>query len=212
MTILPAYFTTCFTIAWPLLLIWQLHRRSAFWRRVRLNRLAIGLWLLMLLPACQIAAGALLAAAQVQPYMMEMLDVPYAEEIGQAALSNGLDPALLAALVEVESGFNKNAVGAAGEVGLTQLMPMTAIMLNVADRTDAMQNLDGGARYLRMMLDRYDRLDLALAAYNAGPGRVDACSCIPGNRRYVSAVAAAYGRYRPSYSQMYSVNYGGTKK
>lgn len=72
MTILPAYFTTCFTIAWPLLLIWQLHRRSAFWRRARLTRLAIGLWLLMLLPTCQIAAGALLTAAQVQPYMMEL--------------------------------------------------------------------------------------------------------------------------------------------
>jgi soluble lytic murein transglycosylase-like protein len=83
----------------------------------------------------------------------------------------GVDPRLLAALVWTESGFSPTAVSHAGAIGLAQLMPGTARGLGV-DPYDAWQNLVGGATYLRIQLDRFGQVDLALAAYNAGPGRV----------------------------------------
>jgi soluble lytic murein transglycosylase-like protein len=80
---------------------------------------------------------------------------------------------MLAATVWVESNFNPTLVSSAGAIGLAQLMPGTAAWLGV-DPWDPAQNLDGGANYLRMMYQRYGRWDLAHAAYNAGPIRVDA--------------------------------------
>jgi hypothetical protein len=92
--------------------------------------------------------------------------------IHRAAAAAGIDPKLLTAVVWTESDFVPDAVSGAGAVGLAQLMPATAAMLGV-DPNDPEQNLMGGARYLSDMIDRYDgRLDLALAAYNAGPTRV----------------------------------------
>lgn len=83
----------------------------------------------------------------------------------------GVDPRLFAALVWTESYFRPTAVSHAGAIGLAQLMPGTASALGV-DPWDPAQNLEGGARYLRAQLDRFERLDLALAAYNAGPEAV----------------------------------------
>ena len=92
--------------------------------------------------------------------------------IHRAAAATGIDPQLLTAVVWTESDFIPDAVSEAGAIGLAQLMPATAEMLGV-DPNDPEQNLMGGARYLSDMIDRYDgRLDLALAAYNAGPTRV----------------------------------------
>ena len=99
-------------------------------------------------------------------------------EIDAAARRAGVDPRLLTALVWAESDFQPDAVSHAGAVGLTQLMPGTARGLGV-DPNDPVQNLDGGARYLRAQLDRFGRVDLALAAYNAGPGRVAQAGGIP---------------------------------
>lgn len=117
-----------------------------------------------------------------------------------AARQEGLPPALLAALVQVESGFQPQAVSRVGAKGLTQLMDGTAKLLGVTDPFDPWQNLVGGARYLRHLLNRYSgNLPLALAAYNAGPGAVDAAG---GNippyaetHAHVRRVLAHYSRF-----------------
>lgn len=117
-------------------------------------------------------------------------------EIDAAAGRAGVDPKLLTALVWAESGFQPDAVSHAGAIGLTQLMPGTARGLGV-DPHDPIQNLDGGARYLRAQLDRFGRVDLALAAYNAGPGRVAQAGGIPRiteTQNYVSRVQSYVDR------------------
>ncbi len=120
--------------------------------------------------------------------------MPYAAEINAAAAKHGIDPALLAGLVKQESGFNPNARSAAGAGGLTQLMPATAKSLGVTDVTDPAQALDGGAKYLRQMLDKFGGDErLALAAYNAGPGAVTRFGGIPPyaeTKAYVEKVLA----------------------
>jgi soluble lytic murein transglycosylase-like protein len=105
---------------------------------------------------------------------------PFGSEITAAAQRHGLDPALLAGLVKQESGFNPNAVSPAGAQGLTQLMPGTAAGLGVSDPLDPAQALEGGAKYLREQLDRFDGdVARALAAYNAGPGAVQRYGGVP---------------------------------
>jgi soluble lytic murein transglycosylase-like protein len=102
----------------------------------------------------------------------------YAAAVDATARRYGIDGRLLAALVWSESGFRPEVVSHAGAIGLAQLMPGTARGLGV-DPWDPLQNLDGGARYLRAQLDRFGRADLALAAYNAGPGRVERVGRVP---------------------------------
>lgn len=115
---------------------------------------------------------------------------PYAASIEAAAARHGLDPSLLGALVWTESSFDAGAVSPAGAIGLGQLMPGTAAELGV-DPTDPEANVDGAARYLRQQLDRFGDTRLALAAYNAGPGRVAAAGgvpAIPETTNYVARV------------------------
>jgi cell wall-associated NlpC family hydrolase len=102
----------------------------------------------------------------------------FAGAIQQAAGAAGIDPKLLAALTWAESGFNPGAASPAGATGLTQLMPATAAGLGV-DPSDPAQNLLGGARYLAGQLQRFGRVDHALAAYNAGPSAVVKSGGIP---------------------------------
>src|SRR3954452_15327083 len=100
--------------------------------------------------------------------------------INDAATRNGVDPALLKALIRQESNFNPNARSGAGAVGLTQLMPSTAAGLGVGDPTDPAQAIEGGAKYLRQQLDRFGGDPAkALAAYNAGPGAVQRFGGVP---------------------------------
>jgi len=102
----------------------------------------------------------------------------YAPAIHAIASRHGVDPRLLAAVVWAESAFRADAVSHGGAVGLSQLMPATARGIGV-DPYDPIQNLDGGARYLRAQLDRFGSVELAVAAYNAGPGRVAAGGRVP---------------------------------
>jgi hypothetical protein len=91
-----------------------------------------------------------------------------------------LDEELVSAVVRAESGYDPAAVSRVGAIGLMQLMPATAAEMEVDDPFDPEQNLDGGVRYLKWMLDRFEgEVDLALAAYNAGPAAVDRYGGIP---------------------------------
>lgn len=112
-----------------------------------------------------------------------------------AEFRHALPAGLLDALIAVESAYRPGAVSAAGAAGLAQLMPETARSLGVVDRFDILANIEGGARYLRAQLDRFDSIALALAAYNAGPGAVRRAGGIPRNGEtpvYVSKVLAAW--------------------
>lgn len=123
---------------------------------------------------------------------------PYAEIIGQAARRHEIDPALLTAVAQVESAFDPRAVSPKGAQGLLQLMPDTAARFGVRDAFDAGQNVDGGARYLSWLMQRYEgQTELALAGYNAGEGRVDRYKGIPPYREtqnYVTRVLAGVDR------------------
>lgn len=114
---------------------------------------------------------------------------------GSIAGEHGLDPVLFESLVNAESGFNPNATSSKGALGLTQLMPNTARGLNITDPMDPEQNLRGGARYLAGLMKRYGgREELALAAYNAGPGNVDKYRGVPPFPETVAYVRRIMGR------------------
>lgn len=122
---------------------------------------------------------------------------PYlAAIIAEAAAKHGVDPRLVAAVTRRESAYNPNAVSPVGASGLMQLMPATAKFLGVTDVFDARQNVHGGTRYLRTLLDTFNGdLDLALAAYNAGPGAVRKYNGVPPyreTRNYVASIRANY--------------------
>jgi soluble lytic murein transglycosylase-like protein len=145
-------------------------------------------------------AGAL-ASAQTSPSTAPAgAGTAFGAEIDAAAASNGIDPALLKALVSQESGFDPNARSGAGAVGLTQLMPGTAAALGVTDPLDPAQSLQGGAKYLRQQLDRFGGDEkLALAAYNAGPGAVARFGGVPPyseTQHYVTNVLSKAASYR----------------
>ena len=112
---------------------------------------------------------------------------------------NRLSPELIRAVVKVESDFNPAALSNKGAQGLMQLMPETARDLGVSDPFDVQQSLNGGSRYLRQQLDRFGQLELALAAYNAGPSAVERHGGIPPfeeTQNYVKKVQRYLREYR----------------
>ena len=115
---------------------------------------------------------------------------PYAELILSASERHGVDPLLVHAVIEVESGYRPNARSPRGAMGLMQLMPATAVRYSVGDPFDPQANIDAGTRHLRLLLDEFGTRD-ALAAYNAGEGPVRRFQGIPPypeTRHYVTRI------------------------
>ena len=124
--------------------------------------------------------------------------VPYASLFTAAASKYGVDPALLAGMAKTESNFDTAAVSSSGARGLMQFMPATAAALGV-DTSDAASSIDGAARYLSSLTKQFGSTELALAAYNAGPGTVQRYGGIPPyseTQSYVQKVTSAAEAYR----------------
>src|SRR5216683_6180924 len=126
----------------------------------------------------------------------------YAQEIAEAAARYAVPERLIWAVIRVESGFDHRAVSRTGARGLMQLMPETAAILGVRDSFDPMENINGGVRHLRGLLDRFGNdLPLVLAAYNAGEGAVNTYRGIPPypeTQSYVQRVLDVGGLARTS--------------
>jgi len=119
--------------------------------------------------------------------------------VNSASSRNDVEPALVNAVVMAESAGDPSAISTAGAQGLMQLMPGTSAQCGLSNPFDPPQNVDCGTRYLRELLTRYsNNVELAVAAYNAGPGAVDAYHGVPPyaeTRAYVSRVLTAYRNY-----------------
>lgn len=111
--------------------------------------------------------------------------------INETSAKYGIDSSIIYSVIKAESNFNQFAISKAGAMGLMQLMPETAKQLNITNPFDASQNIDGGVRYLKGLLDTYKNLSLALSAYNAGPSAVNKYNGIPPyeeTKNYVSKI------------------------
>jgi soluble lytic murein transglycosylase-like protein len=139
--------------------------------------------------------------ARATPRPAESKTVRFREHIRAAAAKYNLPEALLLAVMAVESNFDHQAVSEKGAMGLMQLMPATAKDMYVSDAWDPPQNIEGGARYLRILANQYEGdLVKTLAAYNAGPEAVrragGAVPNIPETREYVRKVVALYNAFK----------------
>lgn len=134
--------------------------------------------------------------------------VAYDGLIQTAAQQSGLDAALIKAVIQAESSCRTDAVSSAGAQGLMQLMPSTAASLGVTNSFDPAENIAGGTKYLRSLIDRFGDVRLALAAYNTGPNRISGLNITDADdaaqyakiservRNYVSKVLSNYEAYR----------------
>ena len=158
--------------------------------------------LLLAAPAADPAPAAASASAPPAP-AAALSKSALGELVREAAAQAGVSPMLVHAVIAAESNFDAAAVSRKGAVGLMQLMPNTARLLGVANRYDPRENVFGGARYLRWLADRLDdRVDLVLAAYNAGLNNVTRAGyrvpAFPETRDYVRSVLSRVRCSRPS--------------
>jgi len=122
----------------------------------------------------------------------------------EVASQHAVDPGLVKAVIAAESNFRPHAVSRVGAQGLMQLMPDTAAHLGVDRPFGVVENIDGGVRYLKSMLERFGDVARALAAYNAGPGTVDRYRGVPPypeTRAYIKRVLEYHRRYRADFEQ-----------
>ncbi len=132
-----------------------------------------------------------LGNSDIKPTKNQILDL-----VSKISEKYDMDENLINAVIRQESGFKTDAVSSAGAKGLMQLMPQTAKALGVKDAFNPVQNIEGGVKYLRNMMDKYNgNIILALAAYNAGPGNVDKYNGVPPfkeTQNYVKNILANY--------------------
>lgn len=138
-----------------------------------------------------------LIAFLIFPFMAICMDLKQIEEnIREYSLKHGLDPNLIKAVIKVESNFDPKAVSPKGAIGLMQILPSTAKLMGVKDPFDIKENLDGGCRYLKILLEEFSGdLKLALAAYNAGKENILKYKGIPPyeeTKEYVNKILKIY--------------------
>lgn len=130
---------------------------------------------------------------------IEEKENPFSELINTYSQKYGVDPKLVTSIIKAESNFNPNAVSKAGACGLMQLMPHTAKMLGVTNIFEPEENIEGGIRYFKGLLDEFNQnLPLSLAAYNAGPDVVKKINDIPPideTKNYVEKVLKYYKQF-----------------
>ena len=124
----------------------------------------------------------------------------YNHIIRTASFKYGIEPSLIKALITVESNWDSYAVSKKGAIGLMQIMPATATDMQIINPYDPEQNIEAGTRYLRFMLNRFKgNLDMALAAYNAGPTTVEKSGGVPAiaeTREYIKKVLSIHNKRR----------------
>ncbi|MFM7656110.1 MAG: lytic transglycosylase domain-containing protein [Paracoccaceae bacterium] len=170
-------------------------RYGWFWDKVPVARdQASGRFPLALASLAQGPSGVQVSAPRLQH--MQQIANTYGVEILKATIGTEVSPALVLAVIGIESGGRHEAVSSAGATGLMQLIPATAERFGVKDAKDPVQNIKGGVAYLDWLMKRFDRDPLmVLAAYNAGEGAVDANKGVPPyaeTRDYVPKVLAAW--------------------
>lgn len=126
-----------------------------------------------------------------------LANIPYANFISSAAQNHGVDADLIVSVITAESKFNSKAVSRKNARGLMQLLPETATRLGVKNVFDPQENIEAGTKYLRELLDRYNNdLTLTLAAYNAGPQRIEQYKTVPPFRETISYVRRVQKAYK----------------
>lgn len=155
----------------------------------------------------EIPVGTVPSATEIKPVLPRAMSAPsgngYEAIIQKAAAAHDVDPDLIRGVIQVESSFNASACSPKGAMGLMQLMPGTARELGVTNPYDPEENVMGGTRYLKKLLNRYDgNVSLALAAYNWGMGNLENHrNWMPQEtRNYVSRITSIYNRSNQSAS------------
>ncbi len=164
---------------------------------------AVGFCLAALLqrPDRQSGTGAVTHGSQPPSFVVETSpdtdDNPYEKSIVATAMRHNLDPALVQAVIEVESGYDPQAVSSKGAIGLMQILPETAALMGLPEPADPASSLEAGCRYLAALQDIFGGdVELALAAYNAGPGAVRRWGSVPPYRETRAFVRRVTDTYR----------------